>query len=121
MLINNTVYNIGTSTNTTLHNAKTPNEENDLKMVESATVTSSEDGKTVTIAKQFSNSIVGGSVNNQEPECFFCGIKETEDISLKLCEFCNDIYYCGSSHFEYHRPEAQCYPYIIKHAPGVGR
>ena len=121
MLINNTVYNIGTSTNTTLHNAKTPNEENDLKMVESATVTSSEDGKIVSIEKQFSNSIVGGSVNSQEPECFFCGIKETKDISLRLCEFCNDVYYCGASHFEYHRPEAQCYPYIIKHAPGVGR
>ena len=121
MLINNTVYNIGTSTNTTLHNGKTPSEEKDLKMVESGTVTSSEDGKIVSIEKQFSNSIVGGSVNSQEPECFFCGIKETKDISLRLCEFCNDVYYCGTSHFEYHRPEAQCYPYIIKHAPGVGR
>ena len=119
MLINTIVCNIGTSTNTTIHNAKTANEENDLKMVESAAVTSSEDGKIV--EKQFSNSIVGGSVNSQEPECFFCGIKETKDVSLRLCEFCNNVYYCGASHFEYHRPEAQCYPYIIKHAPGVGR
>ena len=121
MLINYTVHNIGTSTNTTLHNEKTPNEEKDLKLVESATVTSSGDGKIVSIEKQFSNSIVGGSVNSQEPECFFCGIKETKDVSLRLCGFCNDVYYCGTSHFEYHRPEAQCYPYIIKHAPGVGR
>ena len=89
MLINTIVCNIGKSTNTTVHNAKTPNEENDLKMVESATVTSSGDGKIVSIEKQFSNSIVGGSVNSQEPECFFCGIKETNDVSLRLCEFCN--------------------------------
>ena len=65
--------------------------------------------------------VVGGIINNEEPECFFCGKRCSQEIVLELCQYCNDVYYCGPTHFEYHRPESQCYPYIVKHAPGVGR
>ena len=65
--------------------------------------------------------IIGGTMNNSEQECFFCGTPSTKEITLELCKYCKDIYYCGSDHLEYHRPESQCYPFMIKHAPGVGR
>ena len=66
-------------------------------------------------------SVKGGTINNEDPECFFCGAVEDGENILTLCTFCNNVYYCGSVHFGYHRPESQCFPYIIKHAPGVGR
>ena len=66
-------------------------------------------------------SVVGGTINNEDPECFFCGKRSSKEIVLELCQYCNDVYFCGTTHFEYHRPESQCYPYIVKHASGVGR
>ena len=66
-------------------------------------------------------NITGGTINNVDPECFFCGVKNSEEVELKPCQYCNDIYYCSQTHYEYHRPESTCYPFIIKHAPGVGR
>ena len=66
-------------------------------------------------------TITGGTVNNVEPECFFCGVKDSEAVELKPCQYCIDVFYCGAGHLEYHRPESQCFPFIIKHAPGVGR
>ena len=66
-------------------------------------------------------TIIGGTMNNVEPECFFCGVKSSTEVELKPCQYCNDVYYCGERHFEYHRPESQCFPFIIKHAPGFGR
>ena len=65
--------------------------------------------------------IVGGTLNNEEPECFFCGKRSSEEIVLEQCKHCDGIYYCGEAHFEYHRPESICFPFTIKHAPGYGR
>ena len=66
-------------------------------------------------------NITGGTINNVEPECFFCGLQSSEEVQLKPCQYCKNVYYCSQNHFEYHRPESTCYPFIIKHAPGVGR
>ena len=66
-------------------------------------------------------SVPGGTINNEEPECFFCGKRNSNEVLLELCQYCKDVYCCGPTHFEYHRPESQCFPYIVKHAPGVGR
>ena len=66
-------------------------------------------------------NITGGTINNVDPECFFCGVKNSEEVELKPCQYCSDVYYCSQTHYEYHRPESTCYPFIIKHAPGVGR
>ena len=66
-------------------------------------------------------NITGGTINNIDPECFFCGLQNSEEVELKPCQYCKDVYYCGQTHYEYHRPESTCYPFIIKHAPGFGR
>ena len=85
-------------------------------------VTKSSDRKHETLENTETRPIIGGTINNETPECFFCGTTNNNGIKLELCKYCNDIYYCGPTHFEYHRgSESRCYPYIIKHAPGVGR
>ena len=60
---------------------------------------------------------VGGSEDNAEAECFFCGTSR----NLTLCGLCGDVYYCSQDCFEVHRPEEKCFPFIVKKSPTLGR
>lgn len=55
-------------------------------------------------------------LSDPEPNCFFCGAACTQ-----YCYHCRRVSYCSQDHYQIHRPENYCYPFIVKTSPDVGR